>query len=372
MCGLFPLPTFAADEPVMSDHDRQPTWQLHCPASIKPNAERITLAHGEGGRLTRKLIRERIIASLDNDILRSMDDAACLPNIGGRLAMTTDSFVVSPLFFPGGDIGSLAVFGTVNDLAVSGARPLYLTLSFILEEGLPLALLDRVLASVAEAASKSNVRIVAGDTKVVPRGAADGLFINTTGIGQLIEPVAPGPGSLREGDELIVTGPIGRHGIAVLCAREELALEPPPRSDSAPLVDACEVLRKRLGSRLRAMRDATRGGVAAVLHEWAEASNLTLTINDDALPVSPAVHGACELLGLDPLHVANEGTMVVAVETKSSQAALLALQSLPDTTNAVQIGTVRARQIAAVTIRRTLGVEQPLDDPLGAPLPRIC
>jgi hydrogenase expression/formation protein HypE len=356
----------------MSDRDIQPNWQLHCPVPINPDGERITLAHGDGGRLTRKLIRERIMASLGNDILRSLGDAAHLPRIDGPLAMTTDSFVVSPLFFPGGDIGSLAVYGTVNDLAVSGARPLYLTLSLILEEGLPLAILDRVLASVSQPASKTNLQIVSGDTKVVPRGAADGLFINTTGIGQLIEPVPPGPISLREGDELIVTGPIGRHGIAVLCAREELALKPPPQSDSAPLVDACEVLRNCLGTRLRAMRDATRGGVAAVLHEWAQACNLTLTINENHIPISPSVRGASELLGLDPLHIANEGTMIIAVEPQSVHDALVALRTIAETADATRIGAITTRQIAPVTICRFLGGQQPLDNPIGAPLPRIC
>jgi hydrogenase expression/formation protein HypE len=357
---------------MMTDAVNQPTWRLACPVPVAPDSERITLAHGEGGRLMRKLVRDRILSKLDSDALRSMDDAAHLPAIDGPLAMTTDSFVVSPLFFPGGDIGSLAVYGTVNDLAVSGARPLYLTLSLIVEEGLPLALFDRVIQSIAEAAEKSGVQVVAGDTKVVPRGAADGLFINTTGVGQLVDPVPPGPGALCEGDELIVTGPCGRHGIAVLCAREELELAPPPLSDSAPLLRAAERLRDRLGPRLRAMRDATRGGVAAVLHEWADVSGLTLAIDENDLPVSHAVRGVCELLGLDPLHVASEGTMVIAVERTAAEDALAALRKLSETADASRIGTVKVRQLVPVAIRRTLGADQPLDDPLGAPLPRIC
>lgn len=320
----------------------------------------------------RRLIRDRIIASLGSDILLSMDDAALLPKIDGRLAMTTDSFVVSPLFFPGGDIGTLAIYGTVNDLAVSGARPLYLTFSLILEEGLPLAVLDRVLQSVTRAAIQADIQIVAGDTKVVPRGAADGLFINTTGIGELLEPVPPGPSALSEGDELIVTGPIGRHGIAVLCAREELGLVPPPQSDCAPLVQAADILRDRLGTRLRAMRDATRGGVAAVLHEWAEASDLTLTIHENQLPVSADARGACELLGLDPLHIANEGTMVIAMEHGAAEDAVDALRRLPGTERAKRIGQVVPRTLAPVTVVHTLGQERPLDDPLGSPMPRIC
>ena len=350
----------------MGHDDHTPTWQQYCPIPIAPDDEHITLAHGEGGRLMRNLIRERIFASFRNEVLQSMDDAARLPGIKGDVAMTTDSFVVSPLLFPSGDIGSLAVYGTVNDLAVSGAVPLYLTFSLIVEEGLPLAVLDRVLASAASAAARANVQIVGGDTKVVPHGAADGLFINTTGVGQLVEPVLPGPSALREGDALLVSGPIGRHGIAVLCAREELGLEPPPQSDTAPVVDACQLFRERLGLRVRAMRDATRGGVAAVLHEWAEAANLTLTVFADKVPVSPEVNGACELLGLDALHIANEGTMVIAVENSSAQEAVDVLQTLPLAVQAAQFGTVTARQLAPVTIHRTLGSAQPLDAPRRA------
>jgi hydrogenase expression/formation protein HypE len=320
----------------------------------------------------RKLVRERIIAVLGGGLLLSMDDAASLPAIDGGLAITTDSFVVTPLFFPGGDIGSLAVYGTANDLAVSGALPLYITLSLIIEESFPLPVLDRVLESVRQAAARTRVQIVAGDTKVVPRGAVDGLFINTTGVGQLIEPILAGPKALCEGDELIVTGPIGRHGIAVLCAREELALVPSPQSDCAPLVEAAFLLRERLGTDVRAMRDATRGGVGAVLHEWAEASNLTLAVNERDVPVSPDVRGACELLGLDPLHVANEGTMIVAVRPGRSDEAVAALRQLSEMAQAARIGTVQVRRAAPVTIRRLLGREQPLDDPLGTPLPRIC
>lgn len=368
----------------MSDlQPRNHSWQLHCPISIPGDSEVITLSHGEGGRLMRRLIHDHIISAFHtmpsdsqearhNEPLLLMDDAARLPAIDGAIAVSTDSFVVSPLFFPGGDIGSLAVYGTVNDLAVSGARPLYLTLSLIIEEGFPITLLDHVLKSVSKAARRTAVQIVAGDTKVVPRHTVDGLFINTAGIGQLVDPVAPGPKALCDGDQLIVTGPIGQHGIAVLCAREELALEPPPQSDCAPLVHVIDVLRDRMGTRVRAMRDATRGGVAAVLHEWAGESKQTLAINECDIPVSPQVRGACELLGLDPLHVANEGTMVVAVESGYADAALEVLRSLPKFVDATLIGSVTPKGISPVTIFRTLGPEQPLDDPLGAPLPRIC
>tara|TARA_R110002111_G_scaffold2705_5_gene18025 strand:- start:11242 stop:12318 length:1077 start_codon:yes stop_codon:yes gene_type:complete len=347
-------------------------WQLNCPVSLPANADCVTLAHGEGGRLSRKLVQERIVRVLKNEYLVALNDAAQLPEIRGPVALTTDSFVVSPLFFPGGDIGSLAVFGTVNDLAVSGARPLWLTLSLIMEEGLPLVILDRILESIAKAAEETNIKIVAGDTKVVPRGAADGLFINTAGVGELITPIPPGPASLQENDELIVSGPIGRHGIAVLAVREELGLEPVPLSDCGSLIRPVDRLREELGDQIRCLRDATRGGVAAVLHEWAEACELTLSIDERSLPVSPDVRGVCELLGLDPLHVANEGTMVVAVKQGAADAALKALHSLSETAGARLIGTVTPRGIAPVTVRRTLGREQPLDDPLGSPLPRIC
>jgi hydrogenase expression/formation protein HypE len=354
------------------DGDRSATWQLHCPVQVGPGDELVSLAHGEGGRLSRKFIQERIVRHLGNRYLDPLDDAARLPALEGPVAMTTDSYVVSPMFFPGGDIGSLAVYGTVNDLAVSGAEPRYLTLALIVEEGLPMAVLERVLQSIADAARRCEVRIVAGDTKVVPRGAADGLLINTAGIGPLVDPVPPGPAALCEGDALIASGPIGRHGVAVLAAREDFGFTPPPTSDSAPLVEAVAALRRACGADIRAMRDATRGGLGAVLHEWAAASGRTLTIEERQTPVSAEVRGACELLGLDPVHMANEGTMLVAVAPDACAAALAALHTVSGSAAAVRIGAVVPRAGAPVTVRRTLGPEQPLDEPLGAPLPRIC
>ena len=347
-------------------------WQLNCPVSVHDHAECVTLAHGEGGRLSRKLIQDRILKILQPVASQSLDDAARLPHSGQPLAMTTDSFVVTPLFFPGGDIGSLAVYGTVNDLAVSGARPLWLTLSLMIEEGLPLAVLERILESVARAAGETSVQIVAGDTKVVPRGAVDGLFINTAGVGEFLEPVPPGPDQLQSGDELIVTGPLGQHGMAVMAVREELGIEPLPRSDSGSLFPAVEQLRHALGTRIRCLRDATRGGVAAVLHEWAEASGKTLSLEERALPVTPEVRGISELLGLDPLHIANEGTMLLAVEQGAAAEAVAELQTISGMERAGRIGEVRERGVAPVTVQRTLGAEQPLADPLGSPLPRIC
>lgn len=342
-----------------------------CPTSIEGDGERITLAHGEGGRLTRKLIHEQILPVLGNELLLPLGDAAHLPVVSGPTAFTVDSFVVSPLFFPGGDIGTLAVFGSVNDLAVAGARPLWLSVSLIIEEGLPLAVLQRVLQSIGSAARRVGVQIVAGDTKVVPRGAADGLFVTMAGIGEIVPPVAPGPASLQPGDELIVSGPIGRHGVAILAARENLGFNPSPVSDCAPLFDAVEALR-RAAVPVRCLRDATRGGVTAVLHEWAHASAKTLAVSEACLPVSAEVRGVCELLGLDPLHLANEGTMLVATPAEVAETAVAVLRASPGTKQATRIGAVRPRGFAPVTITRPLGAEQPLDEPLGAPLPRIC
>ena len=250
------------------------TGILSCPVTGPAATERILLAHGEGGRLMRQLIRRQIVPVFDNEFLRLAGDAAMLPAVRCPLAVTTDSFVVSPLFFPGGDIGSLAVYGTVNDLAVAGARPRWITLALILEEGLEIAVLERILASIAVAAKRVGVLVVAGDTKVVPRGAADQLFINTTGIGEVVATTPAGPLALEVGDELIVTGPIGRHGMAVMAAREGIEFDPPPRSDSAPLVDAVIAIQQSTVP-VRALRDATRGGLGAVLHEWAEASGKT-------------------------------------------------------------------------------------------------
>ena len=303
---------------------------LSCPVMGASSSDRVMLAHGEGGRLMRQLIRRQIMPVIDNEFLRLAGDAAVLPALRGPLAMTTDSFVVSPLFFPGGDIGSLAVYGTVNDLAVAGARPRWISLALILEEGLEIAVLERVLASIAAAAKRVGVLVVAGDTKVVPRGAADQLFINTTGIGEVIAAPPAGPHALEVGDELIVTGPIGRHGMAVMAAREGIDFEPPPRSDSAPLVDAVVAL-QQAAIPIRALRDATRGGLGAVLHEWAEASGKTLAVEERLLPVLPEVRGACELLGLDPIHVANEGTMVVAVPQGQADRAIDVLRKVSET-----------------------------------------
>lgn len=342
-----------------------------CPNTAATGGERITLAHGEGGRLMRRLLNERIFPALEGVRLKGDDDAAILARLEGEAVFTTDSFVVAPLFFPGGDIGRLCVFGTVNDLAVSGARPLWISLSLIIEEGFRLDVLDNVLRSIAGAAREAEISIATGDTKVVPRGAADGLFINTAGVGVLVEPRLPGPDGLQCGDELLVSGPIGLHGMAVMAAREQLDVEPCPASDCGSLVPAVEALRAA-GIPLVAMRDATRGGVAAVLHEWAAGCGSTLAIDERSVPVTPQVRGMCELLGLDPLHVANEGTMVVAVREGSGKAAVGALSAVPTARDAATIGRVQRKGVSPVVVQRGLGRYLPLDEPLGAPLPRIC
>jgi hydrogenase expression/formation protein HypE len=341
-----------------------------CPLPATAGEEQIVLAHGEGGKLMRRLLEERLLAPLANPVLDALGDSARLPCLHGEVAMTTDTFVVSPLFFPGGDIGSLAVYGTVNDLIVAGAEPVCLSLSLIVEEGLPLCTLDRVLVSIRAACERAGVFIATGDTKVVPRGAADKLFINTTGLGSFQHAPPPGPGSLQTGDEILVTGPIGQHGIAVLAAREDLGFDPPPESDCASLYDAVAALR-RAAVPLRTMRDATRGGATAVLHEWARASQVTIVVNEEDVPVSASVRAVCELLGLDPMYVANEGTMVVAVAPGAGDRAADALKGAGYRQAAV-IGSVEPKRIVPVIIRGILGRDRPLDEPLGAPLPRIC
>lgn len=318
----------------------------------------------------RQLIRDMIAPLLG--LPDELGDAANLGALDGEVVITTDSYVVSPLFFPGGDIGSLAVFGTVNDLAMVGAQPLRLTLSLIIEEGLPMSVLRDVLMRVRDAAKRCGVSVVAGDTKVVPSGAADGIFLNTCGVGVLLPDAPVGPRSIQPGDALIVSGPIGQHGIAVLSARDQLGFSPEPRSDCGPLHEVAQTLQSKLGPNLRALRDATRGGVAAVLHEWAESSGTTMSIKESSLPVSAEVRGVCELLGLDPLHVANEGTFVAAVAPQWVDLAVAALQELEPTRQAKWIGSAIKLETSSVVIEGLLGSRRAVDEPVGAPLPRIC
>jgi hydrogenase expression/formation protein HypE len=329
------------------------------------------LAHGEGARLTRRLIRDDILAAFDNPQLRPLGDGAVLPAVEGELVVSTDGSVVSPLFFPGGDIGRLAVHGTVNDLAVCGAEPLYLTLGLIIEEGLPRETLRRVLRSVAEAAMACGVTVVTGDTKVVPRGAADGLFLHTTGVGRRRPGVDLGPHRVRPGDVVLVSGNVGNHGLAVLAAREGLLEESDLASDTAPLHGLVADLLGS-GADVRFLRDPTRGGVSAVLHELAEAAGVSVRLEETAVPLSPAVRGASELLGLDPLYIANEGKLVVVVALASADAALACLRGHPLGSRAARIGEILDGPAGDVLVRGPLGHLRVLDEPSGAPLPRIC
>jgi hydrogenase expression/formation protein HypE len=349
-------------------------WGTSCPVPITADSQRITLAHGEGARLTRRLITEIILPRFTSTRKHThqMSDAARVTTVGCRLAVCADGHTVSPMFFPGGNLGSLSVFGTVNDLVVSGAHARWLTMSMIIEEGLPTAVLEQILDSAASAAEMCGVTIVAGDTKVVPRGHADGLFLTTSGIGEMLEPIPPGPQTIKTGDQILVSGPIGQHGIAVLCVRNGLLFDPLPQSDSRPVIREVTALRNAVGEQIRTIRDATRGGVSAVLQEWAQECSLTFNLRESRIPVSPEVRGASELLGLDPLYVACEGTIVAAVAAESAEIALAALRQIPGCEQSAIIGEVGPREICAVTIQRTLGRPQPLDEPAGAMLPRIC
>ncbi|NBD36552.1 MAG: hydrogenase expression/formation protein HypE [Chloroflexi bacterium] len=334
--------------------------------------ERILLAHGSGGVMTHELIRDVFVRHFDHPALDAMGDAAVLPALPeGRLAMTTDSYVVQPLFFPGGDIGELAVCGTVNDLAVAGARPLYLTSGFILEEGLPWETLERVVASMAATAREAGVHIVAGDTKVVEHGAADGLFINTAGVGVVPPGLALDPARLQPGDALLVNGTMGDHGLAVMIRREELAFGSALESDSAPLngliaavLDATEGV--------RCMRDATRGGLATVLNEWTETAGVGIEVEESAIPVREDVRAACEFLGLDPLYAANEGKVVIALAAEAAETALAAMRAHPLGRDAALIGRVTAEHPGRVALRTPYGARRVLPMLTGAQLPRIC
>lgn len=348
-----------------------PMSPLACPRPTTSN-QTITLAHGEGGKMMRNLIRDRIVSKLGETNVQRFSDAACVGTIKGNVAISTDSYVVSPLFFPGGDIGTLAVHGTINDLAMAGASPLFLTLSLILEEGLPFEVFDRVIDSIAETANTCGVPIVAGDTKVVTKGAADGMFLNTTGVGVHHDDQRMSAKQIQPGDTLVVSGPIARHGIAVLAARESLEFMPPPASDSAALHRVAADLQSALGNDLRTMRDATRGGIAAVLHEWAEESTLAMWVDEAQLPLLPETRGVCELLGLDPMFVANEGTFVAAIASHRIEDAISVMKTHSSCGGPAPIGYARRREISPVLVSRGMGGDQPLDEPIAAMLPRIC
>ncbi len=342
-----------------------------CPSFLLDKSHQVLLSQGEGGRHSRQLLNDHILPRLGLSRTAGLPDAATLSLAGGRWAFTTDAYTVTPLFFPGGDIGSLSIYGTANDLAVSGAKPMWLSLSLILEEGFSLETLGRALDSAAGAAREVGLTIVTGDTKVAPRGAVDRMLVVTSGIGQLGGQSLPGVAAFAPGDALLVTGPLARHGMAVLAAREQLDFSPPIHSDAGSLWPAVEAL-LAMQVTPRAMRDATRGGVAAVLHEWAEPSGKSLLIEEAALPIGDDVRGACELLGIDPLFVACEGTMVVAVSESDVPRALAALRATPISAGAKVIGQVVPRTAAPVFVRGLMGQVRVLDEPSGALLPRIC
>ncbi len=347
------------------------TDELVCPVP-RQDGRRILLAHGGGGRLTRELVERVFLPAFRNDALARLHDAAVLERPAGRLAFTTDSFVVHPLFFPGGDVGKLAVTGTVNDLVMSGARPLYLSLGFILEEGLAMEDLSRVVASIREAAGDAGVSVAAGDTKVVERGKGDGIFITSAGVG-VVEARAPvAPTEVRPGDAVLVSGPVGQHGVAVMAVRDGLAFSTPIASDCASVAAPVLALLEA-GLEVHCLRDPTRGGVATVLNEIAGQAGCEIAVHESAIPVSAEVAGACEVLGLDPLYVACEGRFLAFVAARDADRALALLAARPDTARAARIGTVRAGGTPGLVVLETLaGGERVLDLLSGEQLPRIC
>jgi hydrogenase expression/formation protein HypE len=345
----------------MNDHT------LSCPLPAGPPA-RILLSHGGGGLLMHQLV-DRIFAPAFE--LDTTHDAAVLPAPGQRLAFTTDAYVVRPLFFPGGDIGTLAINGTVNDLAMVGARPWRLTASFVLEEGLPLETLQRVVASMKAAAAQAGVRIVAGDTKVVERGKGDGVYISTAGIGVVEHDWTIGPAGVQPGDVILLSGDVGRHGIAILAAREELAFEQPLVSDCAALADPVLAL-LAAGVHVHCLRDLTRGGLATALVEIALTARRHLHLHEAAVPVTDPVRGACELLGFDPLYIANEGCMIAVVPAGEADVALAVLREFSVSQRACLIGEVGAGEPGLVTMTNQVGALRVLDMLSGEQLPRIC
>jgi hydrogenase expression/formation protein HypE len=336
------------------------------PARFKDT--QITMAHGAGGKATQTLVNGLFVPAFGGDSLRELGDAGVIDG----MAMTTDSFVVKPIRFPGGSIGELAVNGTVNDLAMAGARPLALTLSLVLEEGLPADDLRAEVEAIAAAASAAGVEIIAGDTKVVERGRCDSMYVTTTGLGRIDPRASLSTGSLRAGDRILVSGPIGEHGTAVMLARGEFELEAPVVSDTRSLWPAVDALLEAAGPSLRCLRDATRGGVASALNELAQASGVAIVVREAAVPVRPAVAGACEILGIDPMYVANEGVMVVFVAPEGVDEALAALLTAPGCAFAAEIGEVKTDPPGMVLVETAFGGRRVMDLLVGDPLPRIC
>jgi hydrogenase expression/formation protein HypE len=334
--------------------------------------ERITMAHGAGGKATQSLIEGLLVPALGTGALEELGDAGVVTVNDVGLAMTTDSFVVRPIRFPGGSIGELAVNGTVNDLAVAGARPLALTLSLVLEEGLDASVLREEVEAIASAARAAGVDVVAGDTKVVERGHADDMYICTAGLGLLDSRAALSPAGLAPGDRILLSGPVGDHGMAIMLARGEFELDAPIASDTRSLWPAVDALLESAGSAVHCLRDATRGGVASVLNELARASGVAMLVREGAVPVDAAVAGAAEILGIDPMYVANEGKLVAFVAPEHSDAALAALRAVPGCERAAEIGEVKTDPPAMVLVETAFGGRRVMDQLVGDPLPRIC
>ncbi len=344
--------------------------QFTCPMPL-PVKDRIVLGHGSGGKLSAELLRDVFLPFFRSPILNRLDDQAVLEINGARLAFTTDSFVVKPLFFRGGDIGSLAVHGTVNDLAMGGATPLYLSVSFILEEGLEIENLRRAAESMGRAADAIPVEIVTGDTKVVEKGSGDGLFVNTTGIGLVPEGVRLSPTLVRPGDRVLLSGSIGDHGIAILAEREGIQFSTELASDSAPLHSLVAAM-LAASLHIHTMRDPTRGGLSSALNEIASRAQVGITIEENAIPVREEVRGACEMLGLDPLYVANEGKLVALVAPEAAEPVLAAMRRHPQGRDAALIGAVTGTHPGLVLLRTPFGTTRIVDMLPGDQLPRIC
>ena len=344
--------------------------EISCPAPL-PAKDTVLLGHGSGGKLSAELVRDLFLPAFANPALARLDDQAVVAINGARIAITTDSFVVKPLFFPGGDIGSLAVHGTVNDLAMGGATPLFLSAAFIIEEGLPMETLRRIVASLRRAAECAGVQIVTGDTKVVEKGSGDGIFINTTGIGRVPDGIELSGNRARPGDKVLLSGSIGDHGIAILAQREGLEFESTIESDSAALHGLVDDM-LRVTHDIRCMRDPTRGGLSSTLNEIAEQSRVSIELQESTIPIRDEVRGACELLGLDPLYVANEGKLIAIVPEDVAEPLLTAMRKSHLGRNAQIIGTVTSGQAGLVTMRTAFGTSRIVDMLAGDQLPRIC
>jgi hydrogenase expression/formation protein HypE len=356
----------------MADGKTTTTFELNCPVPRVAD-DRIVLAHGGGGRLTHQLIEKIFLPAFSNAMLEQRHDGAVLPLNGSRLAFTTDSFVVRPLIFPGGTIGDLAIYGTVNDLAMCGARPLYLSVGFILEEGLEMDTLRTVVTSMQEAAATAGVKLVTGDTKVVDKGKGDGIFVNTSGIGVIESNVKTtiAPASVQVGDAVIVSGDLGRHGIAILSVREGLEFESPILSDTATVWPAVEAL-LNAGIEIHCLRDLTRGGLAPTLNEIAADRNVCIKLEEASIPVDEIVEGACEILGLDPLYVANEGRFAVFVPPTQADATREVMKKVPVSQGSVRVGKVEETPGRTVVLQSRIGGNRVVDMLSGVQLPRIC